>query len=163
MIWGTGIGLHSGKKVYLGLRPAPVNTGIVFHRSDLPGKAYIKADPLHVVDTRLSTNIGDGEIRVGTIEHLMSALAGLGIDNVYVDLDGAEVPIMDKAQRLANRMIGEVLGLAQPGRIVLCRPHRLAYQKRLLEGERVEPVHADAARPGVFHGLDANEDLHGIS
>ena len=95
MIWGTGIGLHSGKKVYLGLRPAPVNTGIVFHRSDLTGNAYIKADPLHVVDTRLSTNIGAGDMRVGTIEHLMSAFAGLGIDNVYVDLDGAEVPIMD--------------------------------------------------------------------
>ncbi|MDD2747448.1 MULTISPECIES: UDP-3-O-acyl-N-acetylglucosamine deacetylase [Acidithiobacillus] len=95
MIWGTGIGLHSGKKVYIGLRPAPVNTGIVFHRSDIEGGAWIKADPLHVVDTRLSTNIGDGHIRVGTVEHLMSALAGLGIDNAYVDLDGPEVPIMD--------------------------------------------------------------------
>ena len=92
MIWGTGIGLHSGKKVYIGLRPAPINTGIVFHRSDIDGGAWIKADPLHVVDTRLSTNIGDGQIRVGTIEHLMSALAGLGIDNAYVDLDGPEVP-----------------------------------------------------------------------
>jgi UDP-3-O-[3-hydroxymyristoyl] N-acetylglucosamine deacetylase len=95
MIWGTGIGLHTGKKVYIGLRPAPVNTGIVFHRSDLEGGAWIKADPLHVVDTCLSTNLGKDDARVATIEHLMSALAGLGIDNAFVDLDGPEVPIMD--------------------------------------------------------------------
>lgn len=95
MIWGTGIGLHTGRKVYIGLRPAPVNTGIVFHRTDLGQDAWIKAKPEHVVDTRLSTSLGLGDTRVATVEHLMSALAGMGIDNAYVDLDGPEVPIMD--------------------------------------------------------------------
>lgn len=95
MVWGTGIGLHSGKKVYIGLRPAPVNTGIVFHRTDMGDGALIKACPEHVVDTRLSTNLGKDGVRVATVEHLMSALAGMGIDNAYIDLDGPEVPIMD--------------------------------------------------------------------
>lgn len=95
MVWGTGIGLHTGKKVYIGLRPAPVNTGIVFHRTDLGEGALVKACPENVVDTRLSTNLGKDGVRVATVEHLMSALAGMGIDNAYIDLDGPEVPIMD--------------------------------------------------------------------
>ncbi|MEW6611295.1 MAG: UDP-3-O-acyl-N-acetylglucosamine deacetylase [Pseudomonadota bacterium] len=95
MVWGTGIGLHSGKKVYIGLRPAPANTGIVFHRTDLGEGALVKACPENVVDTQLSTNLGKDGVRVATVEHLMSALAGMGIDNAYIDLDGPEVPIMD--------------------------------------------------------------------
>lgn len=91
----TGVGLHSGEKVTLGLRPAPANTGIVFTRTDLEPAPHAKAEATSVVDTRLSTCISVGSVRVATIEHLMSAFAGLGIDNVYVDIDGPEVPIMD--------------------------------------------------------------------
>lgn len=91
----TGVGLHSGQKVKLTLRPAAPDTGIVFRRSDLPEAPAIKAEPQAVSDTRLSTTIGSGEVRVATIEHLMSALAGLGIDNLYIDLSASEVPIMD--------------------------------------------------------------------
>ena len=91
----TGVGLHSGEKVTLGLRPAPVNTGIVFRRVDVKPAEEIcaRADLVH--DTRLSTCMEQGGVRIATIEHLMSALAGLGVDNAYVDLDSAEVPIMD--------------------------------------------------------------------
>lgn len=91
----TGVGLHSGEKVTLGLRPAPSNTGIVFRRVDVKPVEEIRARANLVHDTRLSTCMEQNGVRVATIEHLMSALAGLGIDNVYVDLDSAEVPIMD--------------------------------------------------------------------
>ncbi len=91
----TGIGLHGGKKVYLSLRPAPENTGIVFHRVDLGG-ALIPARVEIVSDTRLCSTISDGKgAQVSTVEHLLAAFAGLGVDNAYVDLDGPEVPIMD--------------------------------------------------------------------
>jgi UDP-3-O-[3-hydroxymyristoyl] N-acetylglucosamine deacetylase len=91
----TGVGLHSGEKVTLVLRPAAANTGIVFTRTDLAPAPHARAEATSVVDTRLSTCISVGSARVATIEHLMSAFAGLGIDNVYVDIDGPEVPIMD--------------------------------------------------------------------
>jgi UDP-3-O-[3-hydroxymyristoyl] N-acetylglucosamine deacetylase len=91
----TGVGLHSGEKVTLGLRPAPVNTGIVFRRVDVKPVEEIRARPDKVHDTRLSTCMEQNGVRVATVEHLMSALAGLGVDNAYVDLDSAEVPIMD--------------------------------------------------------------------
>ena len=91
----TGIGLHGGKKIYLSLRPAPANTGIVFHRMD-QGGALVPAKVQNVVDTRLCTSIANSDgIRVSTIEHLLAAFAGLGVSNAYVDLDGPEVPIMD--------------------------------------------------------------------
>ena len=91
----TGVGLHSGRKVRLVLRPAAPGSGIVFRRIDLSEPVEIKATPLAVVDTRLSTCLGAGEVRIATIEHLMSAFAGLGIDNAYVDLTAAELPAMD--------------------------------------------------------------------
>ena len=91
----TGVGLHSGEKVTLGLRPAPANSGIVFCRVDRKPVEQIRANADLVHDTRLSTCMEQNSVRVATVEHLMSALSGLGIDNVYVDLDSAEVPIMD--------------------------------------------------------------------
>lgn len=94
-ISATGVGLHTGTKVYLTLRPASVNTGVVFRRVDLPEPMEIKACPEHVGDTTLSTTLSRDTVRVSTVEHLLSALAGLGIDNAYVDLSAAEVPIMD--------------------------------------------------------------------
>jgi UDP-3-O-[3-hydroxymyristoyl] N-acetylglucosamine deacetylase len=95
LIRATGVGLHTGEKVYLTLRPAAANTGIVFRRTDLPQPLEIKADPYAVGDTRLSSCLEKNGERVATVEHLMSALSGLGIDNAYVDLTAPEVPIMD--------------------------------------------------------------------
>jgi len=95
MIRATGVGLHTGTKVYMTLRPAPANTGIVFRRTDLTPPAEIRGEPYSVGDTRLCSTLEKGNAKVATVEHLMSALAGLGVDNVYVDLTAPEVPIMD--------------------------------------------------------------------
>ncbi|QKT03040.1 UDP-3-O-acyl-N-acetylglucosamine deacetylase [Ectothiorhodospiraceae bacterium 2226] len=95
VIRATGVGLHTGDKVYLTLRPAPPNTGIIFRRVDLPEPVEIPAKPENVGETTLSTTLVKGDVRVSTVEHLLSAMAGLGIDNAYVDLSAAEVPIMD--------------------------------------------------------------------
>jgi len=94
-IRATGVGLHTGKKVYLTLRPAPVNTGIVFRRIDLDPVVEIPARAENVSDTQLSTTISQGDASVSTVEHLLSAMAGLGIDNAYIDMSAGEVPIMD--------------------------------------------------------------------
>jgi UDP-3-O-[3-hydroxymyristoyl] N-acetylglucosamine deacetylase len=95
VIRATGVGLHTGEKIYLTLRPAPVNTGIVFCRVDLEQVVQIAARTENVGDTRLSTTLVSGDVRISTVEHLLSAMAGLGIDNAYIDLSAAEVPIMD--------------------------------------------------------------------
>jgi UDP-3-O-[3-hydroxymyristoyl] N-acetylglucosamine deacetylase len=94
-IRATGVGLHSGQKVYLTLRPAPANTGIVFRRVDVDPVVEIPARAEYVGDTRLSTSLCKGDVQISTVEHLLSAFAGLGIDNAYADLSAAEVPIMD--------------------------------------------------------------------
>jgi UDP-3-O-[3-hydroxymyristoyl] N-acetylglucosamine deacetylase len=94
-VHATGVGLHSGQKVTLALHPAPVNSGIVFRRVDVKPVTEIRAQAHLVHDTRLSTCMEKDGVRIATVEHLMSALAGLGVDNAYVDLDSAEVPIMD--------------------------------------------------------------------
>lgn len=91
----TGVGVHTGRKVVLVLRPAPIGTGIVFCRSDLPGNPAIPARAERVTDTRMATVIESDGARVSTVEHLMAAFAGLGIDNAYVDVSAEEVPIMD--------------------------------------------------------------------
>jgi len=95
VIRATGVGLHTGEKVYLTLRPAAANTGVVFRRVDLDPVVELSANPESVGDTRLSTALQKGDVTVSTVEHLMSAFAGLGIDNVYVELTSPEVPIMD--------------------------------------------------------------------
>ncbi len=91
----VGIGLHSGTKVTLALRPAAADTGVVFRRIDLDPPVDIPLRPESVIETKMATTIGRGSAKVATIEHLMSALAGLGIDNCYVDVDAPEIPIMD--------------------------------------------------------------------
>ena len=95
VVRATGVGLHTGQKVYLTLRPDAPDSGIVFRRVDLPDPVDIKAEALQVGDTRLSSRLEAGGVRVATVEHLMSAFAGLGLDNAYVDLTAGEVPIMD--------------------------------------------------------------------
>jgi UDP-3-O-[3-hydroxymyristoyl] N-acetylglucosamine deacetylase len=94
-IRATGVGLHTGQKVYLNLKPAPANTGIIFRRVDLDPVVEIEAKADNVGDTTLSTTLVNGDVRVSTVEHLLSAMAGLGIDNAYIELTAPEVPIMD--------------------------------------------------------------------
>ncbi|WP_250458542.1 UDP-3-O-acyl-N-acetylglucosamine deacetylase [Microbulbifer litoralis] len=94
-IRATGVGLHTGKKVVLTLKPAPVDTGIVFRRVDLDPVVEIEARAENVGDTLLSTTLVKDDVRVATVEHLLSAMAGLGIDNAIVELSAQEVPIMD--------------------------------------------------------------------
>ncbi len=95
-VFTTGVGLHGGRKVRMRLRPAPPDSGIVFHRVDLDPVVSLPADPYAVCDTRMCSGLEAGHgVKVGTVEHLMSALAGLGIDNLHVDIDAAEIPILD--------------------------------------------------------------------
>lgn len=94
-ISATGVGLHSGQIANLQLRPAPVDTGIIFKRTDLPDSAPVKATAYSVCDTLFCTTLGQDDVRIVTVEHLLSAMSGLGIDNAYVDISAAEVPIMD--------------------------------------------------------------------
>ena len=91
----TGVGLHTGARVELVLRPAAPDTGIIFHRVDLPQPVAIPADALHVGDTRLSSTLKRDGASISTVEHMMSALAGLGVDNLHIDVAGPELPIMD--------------------------------------------------------------------
>jgi UDP-3-O-[3-hydroxymyristoyl] N-acetylglucosamine deacetylase len=95
VIRATGVGLHTGEKIYLTLRPAPADTGIIFRRVDLDPVVEIAARAENVGDTRLSTTLVQDGVRISTVEHLLSAMAGLGIDNAIIDLSAAEVPIMD--------------------------------------------------------------------
>ena len=91
----TGVGLHSGARVEIMLRPAAPDTGIVFHRVDLPTPVELPADARNVGDTRLSSTLRRDGVSISTVEHVMSALAGLGIDNLHIDVAGPEIPIMD--------------------------------------------------------------------
>jgi len=95
VIRATGVGIHTGQKVYMTLRPAAVDTGIVFRRTDLAEPVDIEARAENVGDTSLSTALVRDGVRVSTVEHLLSAMAGLGIDNAFVDVSASEVPIMD--------------------------------------------------------------------
>ncbi len=94
-IRATGVGLHTGEKVYLTIQPAEANSGIIFRRVDLSEPVTIKATPNNVGETVLSTTLVSGDVKISTIEHLLSAFAGLGIDNAIIDVSAAEVPIMD--------------------------------------------------------------------
>jgi len=120
----SGIGLHSGKDVTMTLRPADAGTGVIFHRIDLSPSVSIEAVAGNVVNTRLSTTIGKGGAVVSTIEHLMAALSGCGIDNVHVDIDGPEVPIMDGSAAPFVR------GLKETGVRTLSRPRKFLVIKK---------------------------------
>ena len=94
-ISARGIGLHTGNDVVMTLHPAPENTGVIFRRVDLSPVVQIAVNPLNVQESQLSTSLHNGDAVVITVEHLLSAIAGLGIDNIYIDLTAPEVPIMD--------------------------------------------------------------------
>ncbi|MEN3110275.1 UDP-3-O-acyl-N-acetylglucosamine deacetylase [Uliginosibacterium paludis] len=95
VVKATGVGLHGGKRVEMSLRPAAPDTGIVFRRVDIDPPVEMPADPYAVVDTRMCSGLQNGTAKIGTVEHVMSALAGLGVDNCYVDVDAPEIPILD--------------------------------------------------------------------
>ncbi len=95
LIRASGVGLHTGRKVRITLRPAPANTGVVFRRVDLAPPVDVPARADLVGEARLASTLVQGDVKIHTVEHLMSALGGLGVDNVYVDLDAPELPIMD--------------------------------------------------------------------
>lgn len=115
----VGVGVHSGKKIRLTLRPAPVNTGLVFTRTDLNPPVVIQSEPSRVNDTRMATTLDKDGARIATIEHMMSAFSGLAIDNCFIDVDAPEIPIMDgsgstfvymiQSAGLLNRMLRVVL------------------------------------------------------
>ena len=91
----VGVGLHSGQKVRIVLKPSKENTGIIFKRTDIKAPIEIKVEPHAVSETRLSSTIGKGKFKISTVEHLMSALSALGVDNILIEVDGPEIPIMD--------------------------------------------------------------------
>lgn len=91
----VGVGLHSSERVELTLRPAPPDTGIVFTRTDLSEQVEIPLSPFAVVDTRMATTLGRDDVKIHTVEHLLSACSGLGIDNLYIDVTAEEIPILD--------------------------------------------------------------------
>lgn len=95
IVKSTGVGLHSGTRVVLTLRPAPPDTGIVFRRIDLDPPVDLPASAIGIGDTRLASTLQNGDVKVSTVEHLMSACAGLGLDNLYADVTAEEIPIMD--------------------------------------------------------------------
>ena len=137
----TGVGLHTGEKVVMTLRPAAPDAGIVFHRVDLDHAGSVAASPYAVRDTRLSSCLEHEGVRVATVEHLMSALAGLGIDNVHVDLTASEVPIMDGSAAPFVFLVQSagVLGQEAPKRFV-----RVRQPVEVRQGDkwaRLEPHH----------------------
>ncbi|MGN1209761.1 MAG: UDP-3-O-acyl-N-acetylglucosamine deacetylase, partial [Duodenibacillus sp.] len=123
----VGIGLHSGRKVKLVMRPAAPDTGIVFRRVDLTPTVELPARAESVNDTRMATTLNEGKVIVSTIEHLMSALNGLGIDNLIVDVDAPEIPIMDGSGATFVYLLRSVGLLEQP------KPKRFVRVKKAVE------------------------------
>ena len=132
-----GVGLHSGQRVELTLRPAAPDTGIVFRRVDLPHPVDIAISALAVTDTRLASTISNGNVKVYTVEHLMSACAGLGIDNLYVDITAEEVPILDGSAS------SFVFLLQSAGIELQCAPKRFI---RVIEPVSVSEGEGDSAK-----------------
>lgn len=140
-ISATGVGLHNGEKVTLTLRPAEADTGIVFKRVDLPSPNTIQATPDVVHDTRMCSALQVGGVRVATVEHVMSAIAGLGVDNILIEVDASEIPIMDGSA-------GPFVYLLQEAGIVeqdaLKKFIRVKKKVEVIEGDkwvRFEPYH----------------------
>jgi UDP-3-O-[3-hydroxymyristoyl] N-acetylglucosamine deacetylase len=141
----VGVGLHSGQRVELTLRPAQPDTGIVFRRVDLPQPVDIPVSALAVTDTRLASTIGAGDAKVHTVEHLMSACAGLGLDNLYVDITAEEVPILDGSSASFVFLL-QSAGIAQqnaPRRFIrVTRPVEVREgQGDAVKWARLEPYH----------------------
>lgn len=131
----SGIGLHSGEEVKMKLSPAPVDTGIVFIRTDLPNKPRIKAIASNVTSTLRATTIGNGEVKVFTIEHLMSALFASDIDNCYIELDNEEPPVIDGASEVFVKLLSEAGSVEQDKmrqEIVIKKVYRIDDKERFV-------------------------------
>jgi UDP-3-O-[3-hydroxymyristoyl] N-acetylglucosamine deacetylase len=142
----TGVGLHSGERVELTLRPAPPDTGIVFRRVDLPTPVEIPVHALAVTDTRLASTIENHGAKVHTIEHLMSALAGLGLDNAYIDITAEEVPILDGSAASFVYLLQSAGVVMQPA------PKRFIRVLKRVEVREGEGKHVKWARLDPYHG-----------
>ena len=143
----VGVGLHSGQRVELTLRPAQPDTGIVFRRIDLPEPVDIPVSSQAVTDTRMASTISVGDARVHTVEHLMSACAGLGVDNLYVDITAEEVPILDGSSA------SFVFLLQSAGIALQNAPRRFIRVKQPVEVRQGEGAQAKWARLEPYHGF----------
>lgn len=150
----VGVGLHSGERVELTLRPAPPDTGIVFRRIDLAEPVDIPVRALSVNDTRLATTLSSGQARVRTIEHLMSACAGLGLDNLYVDITAEEVPILDGSASSFVYLLQSAGIVAQPG-----APKKFVRVKRAVEVREGEGAQLKWARLVPHHGFTLSFEI----
>jgi UDP-3-O-[3-hydroxymyristoyl] N-acetylglucosamine deacetylase len=149
-ISATGVGLHNGEKVTLTLRPAAPNTGIIFKRVDLPQPNEILATPSAVHDTRMCSALEANGARVATVEHIMSALAGLGIDNIYIDVNASEIPIMDGSSGPFVFLIQEA-GIAE----------QAAAKKFIRVKKTVEVIAGDKwVRFEPYHGFKIDFTIH---
>jgi len=142
----VGVGLHGGQRVEITLRPASPDTGIVFRRVDLPQPVDIAVSALAVTDTRMASTISNGDARVHTVEHLMSACAGLGVDNLYVDITADEVPILD------GSAASFVFLLQSAGIVLQNAPRRFIRLLKPVEVRQGEGSQQKWARLEPFHG-----------
>src|SRR5574344_588368 len=149
----VGMGLHSGQRVEMTLRPAPPDTGIVFRRVDLPEPVDIPISAQAVVDTRMASTIGVGSAKVHTVEHLMSACAGLGLDNLYIDITAEEVPILDGSSA------SFVFLLQSAGVALQNAPKRFVRVKRPIEVRQGEGAQLKWARLEPYHGFKLRFDI----
>ena len=149
----VGVGLHSGQRVELTLRPAAPDTGIVFRRVDLPEPVDIPVSAEAVVDTRMASTIGVGGAKVHTVEHLMSACAGLGLDNLYVDITAEEVPILDGSSA------SFVFLLQSAGVELQNAPRRFIRVKRAVEVRGGEGRDLKWARLAPYHGYKLHFEI----
>jgi UDP-3-O-[3-hydroxymyristoyl] N-acetylglucosamine deacetylase len=149
----VGVGLHSGQRVEITLRPAQPDTGIVFRRVDLPDPVDIHVSALAVTDTRLASTISCGNSKVNTVEHLMSACAGLGVDNLYVDITAEEVPILD------GSAASFVFLLQSAGIELQNAPRRFIRLLSPVEVRQGEGAFEKWARLEPFHGYRLNFEI----
>lgn len=161
-ISSTGVGLHNGEKVTLTLKPAAIDAGIVFKRTDLPGAPTIQAQADTVRDTRMCSALEHNGARVSTVEHLMSALAGLGIDNVMIEVTASEIPIMDGSAGPFIYLLQQAGVLEQPAAKKFIRIKKLVEVKEGDKWVKFEPYHGfkmdftiDFAHP-VFENSGSN-------
>ena len=149
----VGVGLHSGLRVELTLRPAPPDAGIVFRRVDLPHPVDLKASALAVSDTRLASTLSSGDARVLTVEHLMSACAGLGVDNLLIDITAEEVPILDGSAASFVYLLQSAGVVDQPA------PRRFVRVTRPVEVRQGEGAQHKWARLDPHHGFTLSFEI----
>ena len=149
----VGVGLHSGQRVELTLRPAQADTGIVFRRVDLPEPVDIAVSAEAVTDTRLASTLSKGNVQVNTVEHLMSACAGLGVDNMYVDISGEEMPILD------GSAASFVFLLQSAGIVLQNAPRRFIRVTRAVEVREGQGAQEKWARLEPYHGYKLSFEI----